>query len=103
MRTVNCWRRWTRSAGISETARITAQDPAERGAGDISFVAEGLASLDGLGASGDNEHAPGEYVDLAHAAGAHATCSAPDLPIDALSGNPGVRGPRAPDALDCGA
>ena len=43
---------------------IAAQDPAERGAGDISFVAEGLASLDGLGASGDNEHAPGEYVDL---------------------------------------
>lgn len=43
---------------------VTAQDPGERGAGDISFVAEGLASLDGLGASGDNEHAPGEYVDL---------------------------------------
>jgi glutamate carboxypeptidase len=44
---------------------IAAQDPAERGAGDVSFVAEGLAALDGLGASGDNEHAPGEYVDLA--------------------------------------
>jgi glutamate carboxypeptidase len=44
---------------------IAAQDPAERGAGDVSFVAEGLACLDGLGASGDNEHAPGEYVDLA--------------------------------------
>ena len=43
---------------------IVAQDPGERGAGDISFVAEGLACLDGLGASGDNEHAPGEYVDL---------------------------------------
>ena len=44
---------------------IAAQDPAERGAGDISFVAEGLACLDGLGAVGGNEHAPGEYVDLA--------------------------------------
>jgi glutamate carboxypeptidase len=44
---------------------IAAQDPAERGAGDVSFVAEGLACLDGLGASGDHEHAPGEYVDLA--------------------------------------
>ena len=43
---------------------IVAQDPGERGAGDISFVAQGLACLDGLGASGDNEHAPGEYVDL---------------------------------------
>jgi glutamate carboxypeptidase len=45
---------------------IVAQDPAERGAGDVSFVAEGLACLDGLGAIGDQEHAPGEYVDLAH-------------------------------------
>jgi glutamate carboxypeptidase len=44
---------------------IVAQDPAERGAGDVSFVAEGLACLDGLGADGGNEHAPGEYVDLA--------------------------------------
>jgi glutamate carboxypeptidase len=44
---------------------IEAQDPGERGAGDISFVAEGLAALDGLGASGDYEHAPGEFVDLA--------------------------------------
>jgi len=44
---------------------IVAQDPAERGAGDVSFVAEGLACLDGLGAEGGNEHAPGEYVDLA--------------------------------------
>src|SRR5262245_28530804 len=58
-------------AALDEVSRdlgeggIAAQDPAERGAGDVSFVAEGLACLDGLGASGDNEHAPGEYVDLA--------------------------------------
>jgi glutamate carboxypeptidase len=45
---------------------IVAQDPVERGAGDISFVCgDGrLACLDGLGAMGDNDHAPGEYVDL---------------------------------------
>jgi glutamate carboxypeptidase len=45
---------------------IVAQPPAERGAGDISFVCEDgrLACLDGLGAIGDNDHAPGEYVEL---------------------------------------
>jgi len=45
---------------------ITAQDPAERGAGDISFVCTDgrLACLDGLGALGDDAHAPGEYVDI---------------------------------------
>ena len=45
---------------------ITAQDPAERGAGDISFVCTDgrLACLDGLGALGDDAHAPGEYVDV---------------------------------------
>jgi glutamate carboxypeptidase len=44
---------------------IVAQDPAERGAGDISFVCNGrLACLDGLGAMGENDHAPGEYLEL---------------------------------------
>jgi len=44
---------------------IVAQDPGERGAGDISFVCSGrLACLDGLGAMGDNDHAPGEYLEL---------------------------------------
>jgi glutamate carboxypeptidase len=45
---------------------VVAQPPAERGAGDIAFVCEDgrLACLDGLGAMGDNDHAPGEYVDL---------------------------------------
>jgi glutamate carboxypeptidase len=42
---------------------IVAQDPGERGAGDISFVCSGrLACLDGLGAMGDEDHAPGEYM-----------------------------------------
>jgi glutamate carboxypeptidase len=41
-------------------------DPAERGAGDIAFVAHLLPALDGIGlAHGDNTHAPGEWVDLA--------------------------------------
>jgi glutamate carboxypeptidase len=45
---------------------IVAQPPMERGAGDIAFVCEDgrLACLDGLGADGDNDHAPGEYVNL---------------------------------------
>jgi glutamate carboxypeptidase len=44
---------------------IAAQDPGERGAGDISFVCTGrLACLDGLGAMGDRAHAPGEYMEV---------------------------------------
>ena len=44
---------------------VVAQDPAERGAGDISFVCSGrLACLDGLGAEGDQDHAPGEFADV---------------------------------------
>ncbi|MCC9168591.1 M20/M25/M40 family metallo-hydrolase [Pontibacter harenae] len=39
-------------------------DPGKRGAGDISFVAQYLDSLDGLGVMGGNAHAPEEYVDL---------------------------------------
>ena len=54
----------TVSRDLGATA-VRAQDPAERGAGDISFVCEGnIACLDGLGAVGDNEHAPGEVIDL---------------------------------------
>ena len=45
---------------------VRAQDPAERGAGDISFVCADrrLACLDGLGAMGGNDHAPGEDVEI---------------------------------------
>ncbi|MCC9135170.1 M20/M25/M40 family metallo-hydrolase [Pontibacter silvestris] len=39
-------------------------DPGKRGAGDISFVAQYLDGLDGLGVIGGSSHAPGEYVDL---------------------------------------
>jgi len=44
--------------------RVEALDPGERGAGDISYVANLLPGLDGLGATGRNAHAPGEYTDL---------------------------------------
>ncbi len=43
---------------------IEALDPGERGAGDISYIAHLLPSLDGLGATGRNAHARGEYTDL---------------------------------------
>lgn len=40
-------------------------DPNARGAGDVSFVAADLPSIDGLGSRGKGAHAPGEEVDLA--------------------------------------
>ena len=43
---------------------IGVDDPANRGAGDISFVAALVSGLDGLGGLGDNNHAPGEWADL---------------------------------------
>ena len=39
-------------------------DPLQRGAGDISFVAEKVDCLVGFGAVGQGSHAPGETVDL---------------------------------------
>jgi glutamate carboxypeptidase len=45
--------------------RVDVIDPGKRGAADISFVAPFVASLAGLGPSGDGPHAPGETVDLA--------------------------------------
>src|SRR4029079_5403175 len=41
-----------------------AGDPGARGAGDISYVAEFLDCVDGLGVMGDGAHAPGETIDL---------------------------------------
>jgi len=40
-------------------------DPALRGAGDISFVAPYVASIDGLGADGEGAHTTDEKLDLA--------------------------------------
>lgn len=39
-------------------------DPGRRGAGDISFVAQYVDGLDGLGVIGGSAHAPGEWVHL---------------------------------------
>jgi glutamate carboxypeptidase len=46
------------------TGPMTAHDPSKRGAGDVSFVATLVSALDGLGALGGKEHAPGEWVNL---------------------------------------
>ncbi len=43
---------------------VKAGDPASRGAGDISFIAKYLDCLDGMGASGEGAHAPGETINL---------------------------------------
>jgi glutamate carboxypeptidase len=43
---------------------VKAGDPGSRGAGDISYVAQYLACLDGLGASGRGAHAPGETMNM---------------------------------------
>jgi len=43
---------------------VKAGDPGSRGAGDISYVANYLDCLDGLGASGKGSHAPGEIINL---------------------------------------
>ena len=39
-------------------------DPLKRGAGDISFVADKLDGLIGLGAAGEGSHAPGETLEI---------------------------------------
>jgi len=44
-------------------AAVGAMDPKDRGAGDISFVAPIIPSLDGLGARGGGAHAKTEYAD----------------------------------------
>lgn len=44
---------------------VYAGDPGKRGAGDISYIAAYLNCLDGLGASGNGSHAPGETINLA--------------------------------------
>lgn len=44
--------------------KIEPLDPGERGAGDVSYIASLIPSLDGLGATGGKAHARGEYADL---------------------------------------
>ena len=43
---------------------MAALDPAKRGAGDISFVAEDVDGLVGLGPASSGDHTPGERVDI---------------------------------------
>jgi glutamate carboxypeptidase len=43
---------------------VSAYDPGRRGAADVSFVAEYVACLDGLGSMGSGAHTPGETVNL---------------------------------------
>jgi glutamate carboxypeptidase len=43
---------------------VKANDPGSRGAGDISYLADHLDCLDGLGAPGKGAHAPGETINL---------------------------------------
>ena len=43
---------------------VVAYDPGKRGAADISFIAQYVDGLDGLGVMGTKAHAPGETVDL---------------------------------------
>lgn len=44
--------------------KVDPGNPGSRGAGDISYVAQYLDCLDGLGASGRGAHAPGETINL---------------------------------------
>ena len=51
-------------SGALGYGEVKAGNPGSRGAGDISYVAEYLDCLDGLGASGRGAHAPGETMNL---------------------------------------
>jgi glutamate carboxypeptidase len=44
--------------------KVEAYDPAKRGAADISFVADYVDGLDGLGAMGSGAHGPNETINL---------------------------------------
>jgi glutamate carboxypeptidase len=43
---------------------VKAGDPGSRGAGDISYVAEYLDCIDGIGASGTGAHSPAETINM---------------------------------------
>lgn len=51
----------SRDLGYGE---VKAYDPGRRGAADISFIAEYVDGLDGLGVMGGGAHSPGETVNL---------------------------------------
>ncbi len=51
----------SRDLGFGE---VVAGDPGSRGAADISFIAEYVDALDGIGASGTGAHTPDETINL---------------------------------------
>jgi glutamate carboxypeptidase len=51
-----------RDMGLPEMGEL---DPVKRGAADISFVAQDVDGLAGLGPASRGDHAPGETVDIA--------------------------------------
>ncbi|GHB48016.1 M20/M25/M40 family metallo-hydrolase [Mongoliitalea lutea] len=51
----------SRDMGFGE---VKAGDPGSRGAGDISYVADYLDCIDGLGASGTGAHSPAETINM---------------------------------------
>ncbi|CAN5256126.1 M20 family metallopeptidase [soil metagenome] len=53
--------RLSRDLGYRE---VKAYDPGRRGAADISFIAEYVDGLDGLGVMGGGAHSPGETINL---------------------------------------
>lgn len=61
VKTLELFSKASRDLGMGE---VKPYDPGLRGAGDISFVAQYLDCLDGLGAMGGGAHAPSEYINL---------------------------------------
>ncbi len=61
MKTLEMFSKASQDLGMGE---VKPYDPGLRGAGDISFVAQYLDCLDGLGAMGGGAHAPSEYINL---------------------------------------
>ena len=53
--------RVSRDLGLGE---VKAYDPGKRGAADISFIAQYVDGLDGLGAMGEGAHSPNETINL---------------------------------------
>ena len=56
---------YSRASDDAGFGPITAQDPDERGAGDVQFVAPYVPVLDGLGTSGSGSHTVDEEMEIA--------------------------------------
>jgi glutamate carboxypeptidase len=62
LKLLDLYSRASQDAGLGQIGAVPAE---ARGAGDIQFVAPLVDSLDGLGASGNGAHSPGEDLDPA--------------------------------------